>query len=394
MTPSQRLQLKMSETRQAANDSTNTDADRERLLGELSGLEREFRAALAAETAQINEDHTIFDAETTEFRELLNGASVETIIKAAVRGHAVAGPEAEIQQHFQLPSNAIPLQMMMPEHRAAASFGADAAEPGSSPGIAGQVFGDSAAGFLNVRVEDVPIGTRIHPIITTGAQDNVATPVRSTTVTETDVVLAVKELRPVSARVSFAYTQEDAATYAGLDAGLKENIRAGLRDKLDDIILNAVAKGLLTSAHSTDPQAPSAATTAAQYLAAIAGGVDGRYAMTEAATKMLVGTKANGVYPHMAGLQISNNGPRLTSELGGRLRVSEHIAAYAGNHQDAIVVKGTLANAVMALWPSIEIFEDRGTRAQEGEVRLYGQLNQDFVILRTGGYVRHAFRTS
>ena len=207
-------------------------------------------------------------------------------------------------------------------------------------------------------------------------------------------MIAVHELRPVRAQVSFAYSLEDSVTYAGLDAGLRTNIREGLRDKLDDIILNAVDKGLLTTAHSSDPPAPTSATDAPGYLAAIAGGVDGRYAMNEAATRMLVGTKTNGVYPHMAGLQISNNGPRLTSELGARLRVSEHIAAYAGNHQDAIVVKGLEANAVLATWPGVEIFEDRGSRAQEGEVRLYGFLLQDFQILRTAGYVRHAFRTS
>ena len=51
MTESQRLQIRMSETRQAANDPTTTEADRERLLGELSGLEVKYRTALGAETA-------------------------------------------------------------------------------------------------------------------------------------------------------------------------------------------------------------------------------------------------------------------------------------------------------------------------------------------------------
>ena len=254
MTESQRLQLRMSETRQVANDETTTPEDRTRLLSELRDLEVQFRTALQSENSELA--NAVFDAETTEFRELLNGASVDTIIKAAVRGHAPTGPEAELQQHYGLSSNEVPLRMMMPEHRAAASFGANAGEPGSSPGIAGQVFGDSAAGFLNVRVEDVPVGTRIHPVITTGSQGNVATPARSATVAETSAVLAVKELRPVSARVSFAYTHEDAATYAGLDSGLRENIRAGLRDKLDDIMLNATSKGLLTTAHSALPPTP------------------------------------------------------------------------------------------------------------------------------------------
>ena len=56
MTESQRLQLRMSETRQAANDETTTPEDRTRLLGELRGLEEKFRTALESETAQVNED--------------------------------------------------------------------------------------------------------------------------------------------------------------------------------------------------------------------------------------------------------------------------------------------------------------------------------------------------
>ena len=115
--------------------------------------------------------------------------------------------------------------------------------------------------------------------------------------------------------------------------------------------------------------------------------------MNEAATRMLVGTKANGTFPHMAGLAIADAG-RVVTLMGNRLRVSEHIAAYAANRQDGLVIKGSEANAVLALWPGVEIFEDRGTRAQEGEVRLHGQISQDFVILRTGGYIRFAARTS
>ena len=112
MTESQRLQIRMSETRDAANDETTTDSDRTRLLSELRDLEVQFRTALQSENSELA--NAVFDGETTEFRELLNGASVDTIIRAAVQGHAVTGQEAELQQHYGLKSNAVPLRMLMP----------------------------------------------------------------------------------------------------------------------------------------------------------------------------------------------------------------------------------------------------------------------------------------
>ena len=76
MTDSQKLQLKMSETRQAANDPTTTEADRARLLKELSGLETEYRTALAAETDQVDLDFAGHDSgESSELRALINRAS-------------------------------------------------------------------------------------------------------------------------------------------------------------------------------------------------------------------------------------------------------------------------------------------------------------------------------
>ena len=76
-------------------------------------------------------------------------------------------------------------------------------------------------------------------MITTGALGNVGTPAASANEAETDVVLEVKELTAESrAQVQFAYTVEDAATFAGVDTGLSENIRAGLMEKMDEQILN------------------------------------------------------------------------------------------------------------------------------------------------------------
>ena len=392
MLDSQRVTMKMSEIREQANDPKIDDASRSKLLAELKAKEGEYRAAVEAEARETGS--TVFDAESTELRSIINSASVARIIGHVASGRSVnSGPERELQEHYGVDGNSVPLRMLMPEHRVAASFGTSPATPGSAASIAGQVFGDSVAAFVNTRFEDVPVGTRSWPVITTGALGNVGTPARSAAHGETDAVLAVRELTPKRAQVQFAYTLEDAATFGGIDAGLSENIRAGLRDKMDDQILNRSASGLLTTGHSANPTPPTGATTAAEYMAAISGGVDGRYAMREADVRMLVGTGADGVFPHMAGLAIADAG-RLTDIIGDRLRVSGNIGAYANNRQEALVIKGSEANTVAAIWPGVEIIRDVYTREAEGEVRLVGILLHDFAILRTAGYIRERFRTS
>ena len=391
----------MSEIREQANGLPQTDAsfsESEKLRGELVSLESRYREALEAETKASDAAMKSFEGnnspENREMKRLAKTGSVNRIIKAAVRGWGIAdGVEHELQTHFDLDSNAIPLVMLLDEHRAAATFGTTPGTPGTTPGIAGQVFGDSASAFANVLFEDVDPGARVWPVITTGSQGNVGLPDRSGNNTETDEVLAVKELKPKRAQVSFAYTLEDAATYPGLDRGLRENIRSGLRDKIDDVILNRTSEGLLQ--FGTAPTGPGQASTALEILSAVASGVDGRFASRESEVEILVGSGANGTYGYMAGLAIATgDGRTVTDKLGERVRVSPHVPAYASNMQDAVVCKGNTFQTVAAIWPGIPIIVDQSSRAPQGEVRLYGVLMHDFAILRTDGYTRHRFRTS
>ena len=378
-------------------------AEHDELRAKVSKIDGEIAQALKDEE-EANEKHMAEQrgqpfgqtAETRELRKLAGKSSVDRILRAAVRGWGISdGPERELQSHFGLDSNVVPLVMLLDDEvRAAASFGTAPGTPGTSPGIAGQVFGDSASAFANVRFEDVAPGVRIHPVITTGALSStgsnlVSTPAKSAEVTETDAVLSVKELTPKRAQHGFSYTLEDAMTYPGLDVGLRSNLRTGLRDKVDEVILNRIDEGLM--AFGTDPGAVAAETTAAEYIAA-ASAVDGRFATRESEVKMLVGSTT---YAHMAGRSLATgDGRTVTDKLGDRVRVSPHVPAYAQNRQQAVVCKGNMFQTVCAICPGIPILVDSDSRAPHGEVRLFAVLFHDFAILRKDGYTRHTFRNS
>ena len=385
----------MSETRETKPEYDEGRAKLSRLDKEIAEAIQEEADYIAQHEAEMKGTPFGQTAETRELGKLAGKGSIDRILRAAVRGTGlVGGPEVELQQHFDLDSNFIPLMMLMDtESRAAASF-SGSGTPGTSPGISGQVFGDSASAFANVRFEDVPVGLRVHPVITTGALtagvNNVSTPAKSAEVTETDAVLAVKELTPKRVQHGFSYTLEDAAIYPGLDIGFRQNLRAGLRDKVDEQILNRGTDGLLT--FGTEPSSPSAESTSAAYLAAVASGVDGRFAMNEGEVKMLVGST---IYGHMAGQDVGTaSGVTVTDKLGNRLRVSPHVPAYAGNFQEAVVCKGLDVQTRCAIWMGAEILVDQVSRAAHGEIRLHAVLMYDYAILREGGYTRHRFRNS
>ena len=368
MLKSQRLQIEAAELRAKVNGLAETrehKAEHDDLRAKVSKIDGEIALALKDE-AEATEKHMAEQrgqpfgqtAETRELRNLASKGSVDRILRAAVRGWGISdGPEHELQSHFDLDSNVLPLVMLLnDEVRVAASFGTAPGTPGTSPGISGQIFGDSASAFANVRFEDVAPGVRIHPVITTGALSstgatNVSTPAKSANVTETDAVLSVKELTPKRAQHGFSYTLEDAMTYPGLDTGLRSNLRTGLRDK-----------------------------------------VDGRYATRESEVKMLVGST---IYAHMAGQALATgDGRTVTDKLGDRVRVSPHVPAYAQNRQQAVVCKGNVFQTVCAIWPGIPILVDSASRAPHGEIRLWAVLMHDFAILRKDGYTRHTFRNS
>ena len=133
MTASQKLQMKMSELREKANRTPATKENipiMDQQRAELAELEKEYRMAVETESREVA--GASFNAESNELRQLVGRASVGRILAQVSQGRSVNdGPERELQEHFGIDGNAIPLRMLMPEHRAAASFGADAAEPGS-----------------------------------------------------------------------------------------------------------------------------------------------------------------------------------------------------------------------------------------------------------------------
>ena len=124
MTTAQRLTIEASEKREKARtllDKGESMADAERAeldatTKRLQSLEAELRAAMVLEAA--DDGHAGGTPEGRELRALVDGADVGEIV-AAVLGHRLPeGRTAELQAHFGLAGNQIPLAMLRMEQRA------------------------------------------------------------------------------------------------------------------------------------------------------------------------------------------------------------------------------------------------------------------------------------
>ena len=404
----QKLQLRQSEVRGEIGELLDQPVEKRaetyqddlgKLTREAKGLETQVQAAIVS-TPDPEEKRLDPSAEDREFRSLVDGASVGRIVESVISGRAVDGAEAELQAHYELAANVIPLDLLEirddpdaaeRETRAAASFTAGG-EPQIQRPIIARVFPQSAARWCGVQFERVPTGQATYPVLTTGA--TVHTPDKSGAAAESTAAFTIHNLGPGRVQASFAYSVEDAATFPSVDSALRAELTAALQDKLDERVLNLTDAGLLQ--FGTDPTGPAAASGYADYIKAMYGGVDGKFSGEIGDVRMLVG---HATYSHMSSVyradQSTMSALDVLSEKSGGVRVGGNVPAYASNRQDAVVVKGTgRRNAVVALWGGVEILPDPYSRAEEGERRLYGVMLYAFKILRDAGFSRARFRNS
>ena len=125
MTLTQKLTIKSSAARQRLNElsaiearSEEQNTELETVTAEFQKIEPELRAAIALEGAETATVETTVKPEDRELREILGKASVGSIVSHALRNKSTTGPEKELQDHFELSANEIPLELLRVEHRA------------------------------------------------------------------------------------------------------------------------------------------------------------------------------------------------------------------------------------------------------------------------------------
>ena len=93
------------------------------------------------------------DAEGRELRQMTDDANLDAIFMAAIEHRSTTGRERELQEHFKLGPNQVPLSMLGTEHRDSGGYGctyerrdfASCDHSRSFPAERGRVVGDTSA---------------------------------------------------------------------------------------------------------------------------------------------------------------------------------------------------------------------------------------------------------
>ena len=401
MTNLQKLTIRSSEIRQRLNDLSGQDAlssdeskEVDTLTAEMRESETKMRAAVAAEETAPEESKPE-DTETRELRELVHESNVGAIFDAAMHRRDTQGREAELQKHFGLASHQVPLDMLRRELRDVTP--APGTTGASQQPIIMPVFAASIAAWLDIPMPTVPVGDAVFPVLT--SRPTVGAPVANSTArAETTGAFTADALAPERIQASFFYRRTDAARFAGMGESLRMALSEGLSEALDKETIAGAGHGLLNGAILAD-HAQAAETTYALYLSQLAySRVDGRFADSVEAVKIVMGTTA---YAHAAETYRSETSAgdrhalnRLNDETAG-VRVSPHVPAAAGNKkkQNALVRIGMRRDYVAPIWEGITLIPDEVTKAGTGEIVITAVLLANFKLLRSGGFYKQEVQT-
>ena len=394
MTPTQRLEIRSGEIRQRlATIGAMEELDAE-TRSELESLKTEYADAEAKRTAlTIASDTPVTHIETRsaegrEFRGLVDKSNVGEIFDAALQKRSVDGASAELQKHYGLEVNQVPLAMLVRdwpdddkmEVRAATAAPSDVGQEQQS--IVPYVFPQSAATFLGVDMPTVPVGEAVFPVLT--KELDVRTPAENAEAAETTGTFSADVLSPSRIQASFFYSREDRARFAGMDAALRENLTEGLADGLDKQILNGT-NGLFEGTNLANNNV-TVNDTFDTYLNHLCWNqIDGRYAAMPSDLALVVGAATlKDLGQTYRNTSVDRSALDRIMELTGGVRVSAHVPAPATNRQDAVIRRGMSMTAVAPVWEGITIIPDEVTQAKKGQLVITAVMLYAMKVLRTG----------
>ena len=357
------------------------------LRTEYRDVETKYQASVLAEDTppETRSD----DAEGRDLRSLIEGSDVGAIFSATLEHRQTDGHTAELQQHYGLGANQVPLVLI--ETRAVTPAPGQVAQNQSA--IVPGVFPMSCAAFLSVDMPSVPTGDAVYPVLTKNA--TVHTPAENDAAAETTGVFSASVLSPARLQASFFYSREDRARFAGMDEALRQNLSDALGDALDKQILVGT-NGLLTGTNLAN-QNVAANTTYALYRSQLAyGRVDGVFAGRVGDIRVLMGSE---IYGNAAGKFRSDNaGDRAALEdlmaVTGGVKVSAHVPDVASAKQNTVIRLGSRRDMVAPIWEGITLIPDEVTKAASGQIVVTAVMLYAVKVIRAGGFykqqVQHA----
>ena len=369
-------------------------------------VERQLRACRAA--MEDAETESIVDAgadapETRAERKLRGRVQLSSYIGAAMDGRAVAGAEAELNQHLGLPGNRFPLDILAPvEMRATTDTDAAA---GQMPWV-DRLFVDTAAMRLGISMKSVMHGVTTVPVTTAGA--SAAQRGRGEAAADTAWTVGVTELSPKRNSVRAVFSEEDAMRLPGLEDGLRRDLGKALSEGIDEVIFvgddganetRANIAGLTTVTGVTEYTLSQANKLKAQNtLSIFLGLVDGKHAGSLGDLGVVTSVGANTLWGSTIANSTAENQTLaqflMASGLSWMARGDIDTATTNGKFGAFIGAQRNIEGAgCAAVWNSAQLVRDVYSGAASGEVALTLSYFWDLAFPRASHFSRLKFVT-
>ena len=391
MLKSQKLQLDMSERRQAINAmQAQEDYEIDALDGlnsEYRNLEIRFQSALIEEAAEAEAMPTNdLDSEGREVRHLEEGVEVRHYLEAALNDYPLDGREKELQDALGLAGvgTQVPwIALLSPEQRvevrAATTAPSDSDVVVAS--ILGRVFAGGAGAYLGVSFPSVPVGSANFPVLSAGVSP--ANAASGAAADQTAGTLSAHVLDPTRLTAEYLIRYEDITKFRMMEEALRADLQGAMTEAADAQIIAGDGTSPSVSGFGnalTAPENPSDVADFAAYASTRAKQVDGRHAQSEDDVKILVGA---ATYQHASALYQTGSGVSALSRL--MPKVSPHVPAAESNIQAAYACR-SMNRAVAPMWPSISLIRDSVSGSAKGEIRIVAIAMWNFAILDSSGY--------
>ena len=380
----------------AAGEQTDeTKSETATLLSELGEIEQRATALQVAEDLDPNRGEIENDgAGDPALARLVEQATVGEVLTASIEHRATAGATRELQEHYGMAGNMVPLDLLM---MGAGGAGIEHRTTGVTPGgtetgaaqrpIVPAVFPASAASYLGINPEMVPTGDAVWPVLSTSASPG--TPAKGAEQAHSTGAFTVAVLSPKRIQASLFFGLEDQARFAGMEEALRLNLSDALADQLDDEVLNGADGGLFVGTKLDNNNTSTADDYASYRKRFVFDRIDGKYASMAGDLRVLVGADT---YGDMAASYRGNNDntdalTALMRDTGG-VRVSAHVPVTASSRQNGVVRLGMRRDYACGLWRGVTIIRDEITQAKAGEVVLTAVMLYACKILRAAGFAK------
>lgn len=367
----------------ASAEDADLDTLREK-RAEYEALETRRAALLAIEGAADGAEpiETRDDGEGREIRAILDRAELGAIFEAALEQRSTDGAEDELQKHFGLRSNQIPIAMLRDLETRAVTPAPTNTGASQRP-IVQPIFHAGDAAFLGVSMPRVPAGDAVFPILTTRPTVSSYGTTTDTAAAETTGAFDAESLSPKRLQARFSYRRTEAARFRGMSAALRQALTSGLSEGLDKAIVDQI----VTDVTRTD--ASAADTFAAVRKRFCYSAIDGRFASREGDIKLLVGADTLADWSELyRGNNADDSAVDSIRRITGGVRVSPHIADVASNKQDVICRLGMRMDAQAPVWDGVTIIPDEVTEAAKGQVKIHAVMLYNVKVTRTAGFKR------